>query len=239
MNCELETRYAEQGFKNICGVDEVGMGCLAGPIVAASVILDLPDACTLSADEYGIGDSKQIPPKAREQLYSLILKNAVAIGVGVASVDELNQFAAQKLKPLAVGGNLARVRAVENLCKRIGTKFPHQKIDLIHFQSTSIVAKSSIKADLALVDHFTLKNHVTKSIGITKGDTKVISIAAASIIAKTCRDAYMLKLSHRFDNYGWDSNMGYGVPAHVRALKEYGPTPHHRTFALKSLLVQA
>ena len=241
MNCQLENQYKDKGFNCICGVDEVGLGCIAGPVVAAAVVLNLPSACSIEVTSgkktYPIGDSKQIPIEAREKLYPLILKDSLAVGIGVATIEELNNAAFHGGKPLAIGGDLARCRAVENLCKKMGNKFPHEKIALLHFQMTNLVIKAKVNPDLALIDHFLLKGLSTpESIGITKGDTKVISIAAASIIAKVCRDRYMANLAIQFDSYNWEKNKGYATPKHIQGLKEFGPSAHHRTFMLNSVL---
>jgi ribonuclease HII len=244
VDCQTEDTYRKQ-YPVICGVDEVGTGTLAGPIVAAAVILDLPAACkieilTKKGNRYPIGDSKKIPPTVRKALYKLILENAFAVGLGATSVEELNEISRQGKPPLSLGGNRARVRAVLNLCKKIGTKFPHQKMYVPHFYQQYAREKWQVIPSLALVDYFRLRFRSDMvqlpSIGITHGDSQVISIAAASIVAKIVRDEYMTDLGHQIPQYDWRNNMGYGVPNHIKALHEFGPTTHHRTFALKKVL---
>lgn len=245
MNCEIENQYRDKGYLSICGVDEVGLGCLAGPIVASAIILRLPEAVEVAVASgkegrtFGIDDSKKLTATVRELLYPLILKNAEAIGIGVFTVEEINAAHREGKAPLSVGGNIARCRAVYNLCKKLGSKFPHEKMELPYFASTQVVTKPVVP-DLVLVDHFTLKDKaLPPSVGIIKGDAKVISIAAASVVAKVFRDRYMTSLNSNVDIYDWASNSGYGAPKHLKALKEYGPTNHHRIFMLKKYLVGA
>lgn len=173
----------------ICGVDEAGRGPLAGPVVAAAVILDRKRV------PRGIDDSKKLTAEKREELYERIMQRA-RVGVGAASVAEiarLNIFHATML---------AMCRAVTAL---------------------------RIVPDHALVDG----NHCPKQLccpatAVVDGDALSISIAAASIIAKVTRDRAMAKLHLRYPAYGWDSNKGYGTPAHHAGLKSAGVSPHHR-----------
>lgn len=173
----------------ICGVDEAGRGPLAGPVVAAAVILDRKRV------PRGIDDSKKLTAEKREDLYDRILQRG-RVGIGAASVAEiarLNIFHATML---------AMCRAVTAL---------------------------RLVPDHALVDG----NHCPKQLccpatAVVDGDALSISIAAASIVAKVTRDRAMAKLHLRYPAYGWDSNKGYGTPAHHAGLKSAGVSPHHR-----------
>lgn len=175
----------------LCGVDEAGRGPLAGPVVAAAVILK-QDANLLL-----VNDSKKLTPKRRIEALEEIKSNSISIGIGVASpieIDELNILNATKL---------AMTRAIDNL---------------------------DIKPELILIDHVKINTDI-KSISITKGDQLSLSIAAASIVAKTYRDNLMNEYHIKYPEYGFNKHMGYPTKKHLEAIKIYGVTPiHRRTF---------
>ena len=172
----------------IAGIDEVGRGPLAGPVIAAAVILDrknIPE---------GINDSKKIPKAKRILLAEKIKENSI-YAYGAASeieIDEINILQASLL---------AMKRASDGL---------------------SIVPKTT------LIDGNFKPDIKNNTISIIKGDTKSVSIAAASILAKVYRDEIMLKYSKQFPEYGFQTNSGYGTKEHLSALKNYGITPIHR-----------
>ena len=172
----------------VCGVDEVGRGPWAGPVVTAAVILD-----PATAPE-GLNDSKKLSVKRREALFEQL--QHAPHGVGVASVEEIDQL------NILNATYLAMRRAVEALPIAPG----HALID-----------GNRIPHDLPC-----------PAWAIVKGDARSASIAAASIIAKVTRDRIMADLAREFPGYGWETNAGYGVPAHQKALQALGVTPHHR-----------
>lgn len=183
-NLNLEEKYFPQ---LVAGIDEAGRGPLAGPVVAAAVIIN----SDIIID--GIDDSKKLPKAKREYLYDLITENYV-FGVGISTreeIDEINILEATKL---------ACIRAAEAL---------------------------PIEPNIILVDG-NMKFPDSKYKSIIKGDTLSISIAAASIIAKVYRDRIMLDLSKEHPEYSWHKNSGYGTAEHISALREFGPTKHHR-----------
>jgi ribonuclease HII len=187
--CEFEKRIHKNGPATICGVDEVGRGPLAGPVVAAAVILRLekiPD---------GLDDSKRLSAARREALYPRIMAMAIAVGVGEASVEEIDRINIRQAT------HLAMARAVRAL---------------------------STAADFALVDGNDAPALPCPCETIVKGDSKSLSIAAASIIAKVTRDRMMMALHDEHPHYGWRANKGYGTAEHLRALKIHGPCAHHR-----------
>ena len=172
----------------IAGIDEVGRGPLAGPVIAAAVILDrknIPE---------GINDSKKIPKAKRILLAEKIKENSI-YAYGAASeieIDEINILQASLL---------AMKRASDRL---------------------SVVPKTT------LIDGNFKPDIKNNTISIIKGDTKSVSIAAASILAKVYRDEIMLKYSKQFPEYGFQTNSGYGTKEHLSALKNFGITPIHR-----------
>ncbi|WP_425392961.1 ribonuclease HII [Ekhidna sp.] len=172
------------------GCDEAGRGCLAGPVVAAAVIL--PKDYTHEI----LNDSKQLSEKQRVELKHDIIKDSLAWGVGVASPGEIDEI------NILNASYLAMHRAVEQL---------------------------KVTPELLLIDGNRFKpfNDIPHEC-IIKGDGKFLSIAAASILAKTYRDDLMRQLAIDFPGYGWETNVGYPTRAHRDGLKEMGSTPHHR-----------
>jgi ribonuclease HII len=193
MAFDAPTFEIEDTFEGpVAGVDEAGRGPLAGPVVAAAVILDRQ--CTPA----GLRDSKTLSEKRRRDLAGALWKTA-HIGVGIASVAEIDRL------NIAQASLLAMTRAVASL---------------------------PVKPALCIVDG-NLKPRLTcPAYTVVKGDSKSLSIAAASIVAKTTRDRMMRELAREFPQYCWESNKGYSVEAHIEAMELYGVTPHHRrTFA--------
>ena len=175
--------------KKIAGVDEVGRGCLAGPVFAAAVILNN------DINTKGIKDSKKISFKNRIILSKYIKKNS-AFAIAFASVQEI-----EKLNILNAS-LLSMKRALDKL---------GQKPSVIYIDGI-----------------FAPKNLKIKYKTFIKGDEKIISIAAASIVAKAARDQFMIKLGRNFPKYKWNKNFGYGTAEHLESLKKYGITNHHR-----------
>jgi ribonuclease HII len=173
----------------VCGIDEAGRGPLAGPVVAAAVILDPANPIA------GLNDSKKLSAKRRELLAVEIRAKALAWAVAEASVEEIDRI------NILQASLLAMQRAVEGL----GMLPSH-----------------------ALVDGNRCPKLACTSEAIIGGDGKVASIAAASILAKTVRDAGMLELHATYPEYGFDRHMGYPTAVHLKALREHGVTPIHR-----------
>ena len=180
----LETEFS--GF--VAGIDEVGRGPFAGPVVAAAVILDTDNI------PIGIQDSKKLSRKNRELLYDQILA-AAKVGIGDASVEEIDTLNILQATMLAMR------RAVTNL---------------------------PIKPNAALVDGNKDPDLGILTRTIVKGDSRSLSIAAASIVAKVTRDREMLTLSKTYPHYGWEKNAGYGTAEHRKGLSLFGVTPQHR-----------
>ena len=173
----------------VCGVDEAGRGPLAGPVVAAAVILDPERPIP------GLNDSKKLSEKKRVALAVLIRERAIAWAVAEATVAEIDQI------NILQASLLAMQRAVAGL---------------------------NIKAERALIDGNRCPVLDIPAEAIIQGDGKIASIAAASILAKTVRDAGMLVLHAEFPQYGFDRHMGYPTAAHCKALEAHGASPVHR-----------
>lgn len=190
LKCTLkyENRAWHAGAKLVAGVDEVGRGCLFGPVVAAAVILNRDYRIR------GLRDSKLLDQKTREKLAPRIRENCLAwavAAVDVAVIDQINIYWASKR---------AMEEAVSNL---------------------------TLRPDHLLVDAMGLECDCAQT-PIIHGDAVSASIAAASIIAKVDRDAMMREFDVVYPGYGLASNKGYSAPAHLKALRELGPTPLHR-----------
>nr|WP_314686418.1 ribonuclease HII [uncultured Porphyromonas sp.] len=179
-----------------CGCDEAGRGCLAGPVVAAAVILPEDFAHPL------LNDSKQLTERQRELLRPIIEQEALAWGVGSVSPEEIDQINILRASFLAMH------RAIDDLI---------------------------LRPQLLLIDgnRFTPYPDIPHEC-IVGGDGKYMSIAAASVLAKTHRDALMLSLATEYPGYGLEGHKGYPTPAHKEAIRRLGLTPIHRkTFAIR------
>lgn len=173
----------------VAGVDEVGAGPLAGPVMAAAVVLP----AHVSFD--GINDSKQLDREARETLAVEIRARALAWAVGECTREEIDRM------NIYQASHEAMRRAVVGL---------------------------SVSPDVLLVDARTVPDVPQKQRALIKGDTQSQAIAAASIVAKVTRDAWMRSAAERFPGYGFESHKGYYCPQHLEALAELGPCPLHR-----------
>lgn len=172
------------------GCDEAGRGCLAGPVVAAAVIL--PQCLEIP----GLNDSKKLSLKQRQNLRPIIEASALSWAVGVVSVDEIDEI------NILNASFLAMHRALDGL--RIPPE--HLLIDGNRFNRYRTIPHSCV----------------------VKGDGKYLSIAAASVLAKTHRDALMEELAEAYPQYGWHQNAGYPTQSHREAIRCYGATCHHR-----------
>jgi ribonuclease HII len=183
-----------RGFRRVAGLDEVGRGAWAGPVVAAAVILP-PGDLELASRLGGVRDSKLLSPPRREALMRLIAQYALAIGVGAMPPGAID----------AMGIVPATRRAM------------HLALDSL-----------ASPPDHLLVDHLTLPDLPLAQISMPHGDLQVLSIAAASIVAKVCRDRLMDRYEALFPGYGLVRNKGYGTPEHRAGLQALGPSAIHR-----------
>ena len=194
----LKSHYSPDLSVIECGCDEAGRGCLAGPVVAAAVILP-PDYVNPR-----INDSKQLSRKVREELRAEIERDAVACAVSFVSEKEIDEINILNASLTAMN------RAVQQL---------------------------SVCPQFLLIDGNRFRNQTGIPFQcVVKGDATYLSIAAASILAKTYRDERMMALDAEYPVYQWGKNMGYPTPDHIAAILEFGFTPHHRkSFHLKQL----
>lgn len=185
---ELIKKWSENYVE--AGCDEVGRGCLCGPVVAAAVILDD------NFEQNLVNDSKKLNFKTRLELDDYIKNN-------------VKDYAIAELSPAFIDQHNILNASIHAM---------HNALD-----------KLTIRPELILVDgnKFHPYNFIPHQC-IVKGDSKVLSIAAASILAKNYRDQLMIRLHEEFPEYGWNKNMGYATKVHIEALKKFGPTKYHR-----------
>lgn len=188
-----ERKYIE--YEYIAGIDEVGRGPLAGPVITCAIIL--PKDCKIRY----VDDSKKLSEKMREKLYEEILNQAVAVSIGSVShkrIDEINI------------------------------------LNAVYEAMRESVNNLKVSPQLLLNDAVTIPGISIPQFPIIKGDSKSMSIAAASIVAKVTRDRLMVQYDKLYPLFGFASNKGYGSEAHIKILKEIGPSPIHRQSFIKN-----
>jgi len=194
MDLNEEKKLFSQGYKLIGAIDEAGRGPLAGPVVAACVIFNAN--ISINNDLLAVNDSKKLSENKRENLFELIMRNFLEVGIGICD---------------------------------------HQTIDRINIlQATFLAIKKSLgsvknKPDYIIIDgSVKLPNYSAPQQAYIKGDERILSIAAASIIAKVTRDRIMREMDKQYPGYGFVKHKGYGTKFHLEKLKQYGPCPIHR-----------
>ncbi|MBQ9973215.1 MAG: ribonuclease HII [Firmicutes bacterium] len=203
----FENELRAGGAVYIAGVDEVGRGPLAGPVVSACVVLPA------DFDVLGVDDSKKLSEKKREELYDIIMEKAVAIGIGMRDnerIDEINILEATKE---------AMIDAVSE-CDKVLAEKSEQLARIEHVLFDAMVIQKLPKSQTSII----------------KGDSKSVSIAAASIIAKVTRDRMMCDFAEKYPYYAFESNKGYGTKAHYEGIAAAGICPIHRKTFLKNII---
>lgn len=196
----IDKKYLASAIEYIAGTDEAGRGPLAGPVVAAAVIL--PN----NFYDERIDDSKKLSAHLREELFDVIRKNALSYAYTIISQNKIDEINILKASLLAMK------RSVQKL---------------------------KLQPDIILVDGNKSFVYDAKVIPIIKGDSKSLSIASASIIAKVVRDKIMMKLAKDYPQYGWDRNKGYPTKEHIEAILRYGACKIHRKTFLRKIYERA
>ena len=183
------------------GCDEAGRGCLAGSVYAAAVIL--PEGYQNEL----LNDSKQLTEKKRYQLREMIERDAIAWAVGIVTPEEIDKINILNASILAM----------------------HRALDLLKVRPEAIIVDGNrFKPYYERGERGEVRGERIPHTTIVKGDGKYLSIAAASILAKTYRDDYMNQLAEECPQYDWKSNKGYPTKKHRDAIRQYGITPYHR-----------
>ena len=209
-----EEQLRVEGYKYIAGVDEVGRGPLAGPVVTAAVVLPA------DFDVLGIDDSKKLSEKKREELFDIIMERAVAVGIGMADekvIDEINILQATKV---------AMIEAVADCDRKLAEKA---------VEGGTVDKGESAAIEYVLFDAMRIDEIEKPQESIIKGDANILAIAAASIIAKVTRDRMMVEYDEQYPGYAFAKNKGYGTKAHYEGLHAQGMCPIHRRSFLKNL----
>ena len=208
----------------VVGIDEVGRGPLAGPVVACAAVLKSPDIMP------ALNDSKKLTRPKREAMYQEVQDACECFAVASASVEEIDRM------NILEADFLAMRRALQALGMP-GIHESEPEIPIFKKGSLSSLV-SRLSSVLVAVDG-NLKIHgipEEMQIPVVKGDGRIASISAASILAKVFRDRYMDDLEKRYPGYGFDKHAGYGTKAHLDAIRRQGMTPEHRkSFHPKSL----
>lgn len=192
----------------IAGVDEVGRGAFAGPLVAAAVVFEQP--FIIASSDVRIDDSKKLTARQREIADKWIRVNALSFGIGQASAKYIDKYGLTNATHKAF--RMALRDAQSKLDKQIEVVF----LDAFYLPHMNGLSKE-------------------KQFAFKKGDSKSKSIAAASIIAKVYRDKIMIQLNKqpKYKKYEWDKNKGYGTPNHRKIIASHGATPYHRKSFIK------
>lgn len=191
------------------GCDEAGRGCLAGSVYAAAVILP-PDY-----HNEQLNDSKQLTDRQRKQLRTIIERDALAWAVGIVTPAEIDKINILRASFLAMHRALDQLKVRPEALIIDGNRFTPYHPSLADGND---ISRTSNQTQEKALPHTC----------IVKGDAKYLSIAAASILAKTYRDDYMDALAEEYPQYDWQHNKGYPTRKHREAIKQYGTTPYHR-----------
>ncbi|HUS93940.1 MAG TPA: ribonuclease HII [Patescibacteria group bacterium] len=194
LEIEFQVR-SKWGYTLIAGLDEAGRGAIAGPVVAAAVILplDQPNKLRLLRQ---VNDSKQLSPVLREELFDLIVEHALSYGVGSTPAYDIDQ------EGIIPANAQAMLQAVTMLTP---------------------------EPEFLIIDgRMRIRNTILPQQSIIRGDSKSLSIAAASILAKVSRDRHMVKLDRDYPDYHFAAHKGYCTAWHRKALGQFGPCPVHR-----------
>ncbi|MEO6174580.1 MAG: ribonuclease HII [Flavobacterium circumlabens] len=204
----LERNFS--GFVFETGTDEAGRGCLAGPVTAAAVILP-PDF----SNEF-LNDSKQLSEKVREKLKPIIEHHAVCFAVTHLHPNEIDEINILNASMKGMHECILKLNQIPEFIIVDGNRAINAKLGL----------KNTFGKQFSAIEIELLKSIPSQSI--IKGDSKFLSIAAASVLAKTYRDEYMDQIHEEFPMYNWKKNKGYPTKEHREAIKKYGPTKYHR-----------
>jgi ribonuclease HII len=196
----------------VIGVDEVGRGCLAGPVYAAAFCVPLTHTLTFlqELESLGINDSKKLTAPKREMIAKHLQTLPVHFAIGSSNVTAINTHGIVKAT------NQAMAQAILKVIEKLKTTNAH------------------ILADGPQILHPDLE--MFKQTPLIKGDSLSLSIAAASILAKVARDKYMTELSQQYPHYFWHENKGYGTLTHRQAILNHGVSNHHRTLFVRNIL---
>lgn len=204
----LLKRYSN--FLIEAGADEAGRGCLAGPVTASAVSLDT------NFENLVLNDSKKLSEKTRKLLKPIIESQALNFAITHINPDEIDEINILN----------ASMKAMQECILKLNKTPDYIIVDGNRLLNAKLGLKSSVGKIFTPTEIDFLKSIPNTSI--IKGDAKYLSIAAASVLAKTYRDEYMNKIHEEFPMYNWKKNKGYPTKEHREAIRKYGPTKYHR-----------
>ncbi|MCC9073346.1 ribonuclease HII [Flavobacterium sp. F-65] len=204
----LQLNYS--GYNLESGTDEAGRGCLAGPVTAAAVILPS------NFENKTLNDSKQLSEKVRENLKPIIEEQAISFAITHLFPNEIDEINILNASMKGMQECILKLNKVPEFIIVDGNRMLNAKLGL-----KNTTGKQFTQEEIEL-----LKSIPNQSI--IKGDAKFLSIAAASVLAKTYRDEYMNKIHEEFPMYNWKKNKGYPTKEHREAIRKYGTTKYHR-----------
>lgn len=210
---QLDLATASEVASQCCGLDEVGRGALAGPLVAAAVVLPSDMRERLGALAPFLRDSKTVPAARREEVATLIRAHAAVVALAVISVEQIN----------AHGIGWANREAFRRLITRVGAEHP----------ACALVDEYIVDGRIRPMTRGP-RGALVRCL--VRADALVPAVAAASLVAKVHRDGLMRALHAHHPHYAWDANVGYGTAAHIAALRAHGPTPEHRSLFVRTAL---
>ena len=224
-------KFAEENSAIVVGIDEVGRGPLAGPVVACAAVLKSPDALLT------LNDSKKLSRPKREAMFDAVKDACACYAIASASVEEIDEI------NILEADFLAMRRALQALgfpgLNESAPEIPIEVKGSLNDVMPDSVPASALSSNVLIAVDGNLKiNKMPQDIQmpIVKGDGRIASISAASILAKVFRDRYMDKLEELYPGYGFHKHAGYGTKAHLDAIRRQGFTPAHRkSFHPKSL----
>jgi ribonuclease HII len=218
----VEAGLVDEGYVAVAGADEVGRGCLAGPVTVGVVVVD-PAA---GMPPRGLRDSKLLTPEQRRRLVPRIERWVLASSVASATSDEIDTYGIIAALRLAAHRALAGLPSVPDCVLLDGNhdyltprppRVPDDQLSL----DVEVLPVRPVPEPVPLERHPVVRTRI-------KADLTCASVAAASVLAKASRDAFMVGLASEHPDYGWEVNKGYATPFHRAALRRLGPSPYHR-----------
>lgn len=198
----IEKKLQDEGYNFIACIDEVGRGCLAGDVVACAIIM--PKGMIIE----GVKDSKKLTATKRESLYSEIIKNSIAVGIGQVGPETIDRINIKESTKLAMKKAVLNLKDKKNMC---------------------------VTPDYLLIDAESVSLDIPQT-SLIKGDEISHGIACASIVAKVYRDKLCETWDKQYQGYKIYKNKGYGTKEHREAIKLIGPSPIHRISFLGNIL---
>jgi ribonuclease HII len=202
------------GSRYVIGIDEVGRGCIAGPVAVGAVLIDLQD---ISSWPEKLQDSKLLTPKARTQMFESVTDWVSAWSVGLSSVEEIES---------------------QGIMAALGLAASRALMDITNAHAKKLTTEPTVILLDGNLDYLGTKAMGFKVQTKIKADQDCVSVAAASVLAKVTRDNLMVELAGSHPAYNLDSNKGYASADHIKALREVGPSPIHRLSWLTKILAE-